>query len=69
MIKIELYTGKKDYITSSGVLYNKEKVLQEFPSALAVPFVVETKEYSSDAQVLQLWLVSFPPFEQLPHEG
>lgn len=42
MIKLELYTGEKDYVTSSGVLYNKEKVLQEFPSALAVPFVVET---------------------------
>ena len=42
MIKLELYTGEKDYVTPSGVLYNKEKVLEEFPSALTVPFVVET---------------------------
>lgn len=42
MIKLELYTGEKDYVTSSGVLYNKKKVLEEFPSALTVPFVVET---------------------------
>ena len=42
MIKLELYTGEKDYVTPSGVLYNKEKVLEEFPAALSVPFVVET---------------------------
>ena len=42
MIKLELYTGEKDYVTPSGVLYNKEKVLEEFPAALTVPFVVET---------------------------
>ena len=42
MIKLEIYTGEKDYVTPSGVLYNKEKVLAEFPSALTVPFVVET---------------------------
>ena len=42
MIKLEFYTGEKDYVTPSGVLYNKEKVLEEFPSALTVPFVVET---------------------------
>lgn len=42
MIKLELYTGEKDYVTPSGVLYNKEKVLEEFPAALNVPFVVET---------------------------
>ena len=42
MIKLEFYTGEKDYVTPSGVLYNKEKVLEEFPAALSVPFVVET---------------------------
>ena len=42
MIKLEFYTGEKDYVTPSGVLYNKEKVLEEFPAALTVPFVVET---------------------------
>ena len=42
MIKLEFYTGEKDYVTPSGVLYNKEKVLEEFPAALNVPFVVET---------------------------
>ena len=42
MIKLEFYTGEKDYVTPSGVLYNKEKVLEEFPAALRVPFVVET---------------------------
>ena len=42
MIKLEFYTGAKDYVTPSGVLYNKEKVLEEFPAALTVPFVVET---------------------------
>ena len=42
MIKLELYTGEKDYVTPSGVLYDKAKVLEEFPSALTVPFVVET---------------------------
>lgn len=42
MIKLEIYNGEKDYVTPGGVLYNKEKVLQEFPSALTVPFVVET---------------------------
>ena len=42
MIKLELYTGEKDYVTPSGVLYSKEQVLEEFPAALSVPFVVET---------------------------
>ena len=42
MIKLELYTGEKDYVTPSGVLYDKAKLLEEFPSALTVPFVVET---------------------------
>ena len=42
MYIIEKYTGEKTYMAPSGALFTPERVLQEFPAALAFAHIVTT---------------------------
>ena len=44
MYIIEKYTGEKVYMAPSGVIYDKERVLKDFPAALTFVHVVTTDE-------------------------
>ena len=44
MYVVEKYTGNKPYMTPSGALYDRDKVLQEFPAALTFAHIVTTDE-------------------------
>ena len=43
--KVIKYTGEKIYMFPNGELANKERVLREFPAALAFTHIMETDEH------------------------
>jgi hypothetical protein len=44
MQKLEFYDGSKTYMAPSGTLYNKERLLQDFPSALDFAHLIHTDD-------------------------
>ncbi|MDR1922800.1 MAG: hypothetical protein LBQ66_00380 [Planctomycetaceae bacterium] len=44
MIKLELYTGDKTYLSPANVIFTRERFLQSFPSALSFRTLVETDD-------------------------